>query len=135
MSRAPPPLKNHKNIGFLSIRSGPDPLEEESQNTSSYNTGKTNKVKQLALSSSSRLLQSKKGHIVMHNKTRTKHRTPTNQRKEHYIMNQQQHSHRLRKINSLTKPENLNAFYLRQIFALDSVAFKHNACLARIVPS
>ena len=66
--------------------------EEELQDTR-----KTNRVKQLALSSPSRLLQNLKGHIAMYNKTWNKHRTP--QWEQQSITNQQQKNRRLRTTN------------------------------------
>ena len=36
---APPPLKNHKNIGFLSLNTGPDPLKKDKATKPSFNVG------------------------------------------------------------------------------------------------
>ena len=74
----------------------------------------------------------------MHTKTKTNTKPPQKMGSTLTIY-QQQVNHRLRTDNSLSYPGGggggLNAFYWRQIFALDSVVVKTQNCLARMEAS
>ena len=91
--------------------------EDEPQNTNSHKTPERQSKQTNQLSR----LQSYNGHQTLHDKTRTKHRQAEQQQQ---TTNHQQQNYRIRKDSRLSHLGSLNAFYWRQIFALDSTVVK-----------